>query len=504
MSNAIVVSNLWKKYTIGQPKKLTEVVPSWLSGQKPKNLWALKGINLRVKKGERLGIIGPNGSGKSTLLKILAGVTPPTKGTYTTAGTVASLLELGTGFHPDLSGTENIYLYGALLGLKRSQVKQKFAQIVSFSGIKRFLDTPVKHYSSGMYVRLAFSVAVQLESDILLVDEVLAVGDAQFQNKSLAKLEEITGKEGRTIIIISHSMATVKHFCDRVYLLDKGIIKDQGGATSVTKIYLDQIEKHGQKPPAPTRRKAMNIVSGDTYKKVPHKKTEIFNQPDSIRINQARLNHLQSLGLSLEKKRVLDAGSGVGIFAQFFVKKKCDVICLDGREANIALLRKRFPRLKNKSFAINLEADDLLSFGTFDIVSCYELLYHLEKPELVLEKLGKICTEVLLLESCITDHPEPFNLWVEETYAYNQALRGIGCRPTPSFVISALHQAGFSYIYFPKQPPEHKDFQFTYKGDFSYKRNNHLIRQIFIASKKKLTNSKLNLVSIEKKKQAIN
>jgi lipopolysaccharide transport system ATP-binding protein len=184
--------------------------------------WALKDISCEIKEGERVGIIGRNGAGKTTLLKILSRITEPTKGKITIDGRVASLLEVGTGFHPELTGRENIFLNGAILGLLRSEIKNKFDEIVEFAEVEKFLDTPVKRYSSGMYVRLAFAVAAHLEPEILLVDEVLAVGDMQFQKKCLGKMEEVSNKEGRTVLFVSHNMAMISSLCEKCILLDKG------------------------------------------------------------------------------------------------------------------------------------------------------------------------------------------------------------------------------------------------------------------------------------------
>lgn len=189
------------------------------------DFWALKNVNFEVTRGEVVGIIGQNGAGKSTLLKILSQITPPTEGEIVIRGRVGSLLEVGTGFHPELTGRENIFLNGAILGMSRREIAAKFDQIVEFSGIERFLDTPVKHYSSGMYVRLAFSVAAHMEPDILIVDEVLAVGDAEFQKKCLGKMDEITKKEGRTIILVSHSMSAIQSLCQRCILIERGSVK---------------------------------------------------------------------------------------------------------------------------------------------------------------------------------------------------------------------------------------------------------------------------------------
>jgi lipopolysaccharide transport system ATP-binding protein len=199
-------------------------------------IWALRGVSFDVNSGEVVGIIGSNGSGKSTLLKILSRITKPTTGRVELYGRVASLLEVGTGFHPDLTGRENVYLNGAILGMKRREIDRKFDEIVAFADIDKFLDTPVKHYSSGMYVRLAFAVAAHLDPDILIVDEVLAVGDLNFQKKCLGKMDDVT-RSGRTVLFVSHAMPMVAQLCQRAILLEKGCITTIGPASEVIARY---------------------------------------------------------------------------------------------------------------------------------------------------------------------------------------------------------------------------------------------------------------------------
>jgi len=197
--------------------------PDQLSAHsKSEEFWALKDVSFEVKRGEVLGIIGRNGAGKSTLLKILSRITEPTEGRVRLNGRVASLLEVGTGFHPELTGRENVFLNGAILGMSKAEIRRKFDEIVAFAGVERFLDTPVKRYSSGMYVRLAFAVAANLEPEILIVDEVLAVGDAEFQKKCLGKMQDVSTKEGRTVLFVSHSMATISNLCNRGIFLQQG------------------------------------------------------------------------------------------------------------------------------------------------------------------------------------------------------------------------------------------------------------------------------------------
>jgi lipopolysaccharide transport system ATP-binding protein len=205
---------------------------------KKEEFWALKDLNFTVEKGEVVGIIGANGAGKSTLLKILSQITTPTTGEVRIHGRVGSLLEVGTGFHPELTGRENIYLNGSILGMKREEIVRKFDEIVAFSGVEKFLDTPVKYYSSGMYVRLAFAVAAHLEPDILIIDEVLAVGDAEFQKKCLGKMDEITKKEGRTILFVSHNMGAISQLCEKTILLKGGQIEKIGRTSEVINEYL--------------------------------------------------------------------------------------------------------------------------------------------------------------------------------------------------------------------------------------------------------------------------
>ncbi|CAN5336834.1 ABC transporter ATP-binding protein [soil metagenome] len=206
-------------------------------------VWALKDINFEVKQGEVLGIIGRNGAGKSTLLKILSRTTSPTTGSVKIKGRVASLLEVGTGFHPELSGRDNIFLNGAILGMTKKEINSKFDEIVDFAGVERFIDTPVKRYSSGMYVRLAFGVAAHLEPEILIVDEVLAVGDAEFQKKALGKMKDVSTKQGRTVLFVSHNMVAIQNLCEKAILLSNGLMKDSGETGEIISKYFSKDKK---------------------------------------------------------------------------------------------------------------------------------------------------------------------------------------------------------------------------------------------------------------------
>lgn len=253
MKPIIQVRNLSKLYHIGAQRSrygsLRESLASW--AQRPLDvvrrrgtrehptIWALKDINLDVMPGEVVGIIGRNGAGKSTLLKVLSHITEPTEGEVNLFGRVGSLLEVGTGFHPELTGRENIFLNGAVLGMKRAEIDRKFDEIVAFAEVAKFIDTPVKHYSSGMYVRLAFAVAAHLEPEILLVDEVLAVGDYEFQKKCLGKMREVSQSD-RTVIFVSHNLGSISNLCSRVAWLDEGRLVDQGPAERVISRYVRQ------------------------------------------------------------------------------------------------------------------------------------------------------------------------------------------------------------------------------------------------------------------------
>ncbi|MGG6239023.1 ABC transporter ATP-binding protein [Nodosilinea sp. AN01ver1] len=259
MSDTVIrVENLGKKYIIGHQQQerytsLRDVLSRQAKGItqlfNPKSrvhtpnleeFWALKDVSFEVKQGDRIGIIGRNGAGKSTLLKILSRITEPTEGRISIKGRVASLLEVGTGFHPELTGRENIYLNGAILGMSKVEIRRKFDEIVTFAEVERFLDTPVKRYSSGMYVRLAFAVAAHLEPEILVVDEVLAVGDAAFQKKCLGKMEDVS-KEGRTVLFVSHQMAAIEKLCEQGIFLRNGKVEFLGNQNETITQYLKGI-----------------------------------------------------------------------------------------------------------------------------------------------------------------------------------------------------------------------------------------------------------------------
>ncbi|MBK9659509.1 MAG: ABC transporter ATP-binding protein, partial [Chitinophagaceae bacterium] len=248
MKPAIEIRNLGKEYKLAPSQPYVALRDILSNGAKnlfkarkeKEKFWALQDINLDIQPGERVGIIGRNGAGKSTLLKIISRITPPTTGSAIIRGRVGSLLEVGTGFHPELTGRENIYLNGSILGLKKAEINKQLDAIIDFSGVEKFIDTPLKHYSSGMQLRLAFSVAAHLEPEILLIDEVLAVGDAEFQKKCIGKMEEVSKSHGRTIMFVSHNLDSLRKFCSTTILLNGGRLIEKGNTEKMISLYVSK------------------------------------------------------------------------------------------------------------------------------------------------------------------------------------------------------------------------------------------------------------------------
>ena len=278
MKPLIEINGLGKKYQVGKSVpylSLRDTISSGIrdmlskSEKRTKDFWALQDINFKIEAGERVGIIGRNGAGKSTLLKILSRVTWPTTGEAIIRGRLSSLLEVGTGFHPELSGRENIYLNGSVLGLKKKEIDRQFDAIVDFSGVEAFLETPIKHYSSGMQLRLAFAVAAHLEPEILVIDEVLAVGDLEFQKKCIGKMEAVSKQEGRTILFVSHDLKAINDFCNRTIWMESGRIKQNDSTNTVTINYINSVskipsqERNENEPDAPIFINEVSPVNSD-------------------------------------------------------------------------------------------------------------------------------------------------------------------------------------------------------------------------------------------------
>ena len=291
MSDVVIkVEDVWKQYRLGVAGSGmlgSDIKRLWYKARGQENpedalveendrskkgtselVWALKGINFEVKRGEVLGIVGKNGAGKSTLLKILSRVTAPTKGEVKIQGRIASLLEVGTGFHPDLTGRENIYMNGAILGMRKAAITKHLDEIIAFSGVERYIDTPVKRYSSGMYVRLAFAVAAHLDPEILILDEVLAVGDAEFQKKCLGKMKDVSEKDGRTVLFVSHNLSAVATLCNSAILLEKGLCILKGDTNKIIGEYLND-------------RKQEKIISATSTNKICVNNV-VFKNPDGF------------------------------------------------------------------------------------------------------------------------------------------------------------------------------------------------------------------------------
>jgi lipopolysaccharide transport system ATP-binding protein len=301
MKPIIEVNHVWKEYQKGIDRRYKSLrdtladIPGRLFGGEKEKFWALEDIDFKVEAGESVGIIGRNGAGKSTLLKILSRITPPTKGEIILRGRVASLLEVGTGFHPELTGRENVFFNGSILGMRHQEIKKKFDEIVDFSGVESFIDTPLKHYSSGMQMRLAFSVAAHLDSEILLIDEVLAVGDAEFQKKCMGKMDEVSKGEGKTILFVSHNFEAIKKLCKKGILLNNNLTKY---SNKIDEIFLIYLEKNEVSP------KYVSIYKQDPiyFKSVEILNPNINNGDDLILNLEIKSKYNINVGIEIEIK----------------------------------------------------------------------------------------------------------------------------------------------------------------------------------------------------------
>ncbi|MCZ7399973.1 MAG: ABC transporter ATP-binding protein [Candidatus Methanoperedens sp.] len=320
----IKVEHLSKQYKIGVDRTYKTLQDSITGAFKsPLNLfrhsndnntfWALKDVSFEVEEGEVVGIIGRNGAGKSTLLKILSRITEPTEGRITMHGRVASLLEVGTGFHPELTGRENVYLNGSILGMTKREIDAKFDEIVKFAEIEKFLDTPVKRYSSGMYVRLAFAVAAHLEPEILLVDEVLAVGDAAFQKKCLGKMKDVSSKEGRTVLFVSHNMGAISNLCRTCILFEKGIVVEIGETAHVVSKYMMSVYDNSAKINFPIQKAKRGQITSVSLINYLGKNTSSFpvNESPTIEISYVLRENISGLHVAC----IISSSEGNTLFA---------------------------------------------------------------------------------------------------------------------------------------------------------------------------------------------
>ena len=393
MSTVIAVQNLGKKYILNhQPQErytaLRDVMANGAkrfaskmrhpftvteNGATHEEFWALNDVSFDIKQGDRVGIIGGNGAGKSTLLKILSRIIEPTVGQVKIRGRVASLLEVGTGFHPELTGRENIYLNGAILGMSKADIKNKFDEIVAFAEVEKFLDTPVKRYSSGMYVRLAFAVAAHLEPEVLIVDEVLAVGDAQFQKKCLGKMRDV-GTDGRTVLFVSHNMAALKSLCDKAIWLNAGAVVENGSAENVVSNYLqngmsvNMSQTWGDPETAPGNEKIRLHSVKITYEGADKGESLVVTDPLSMEFEF--WNNEQ--GVQLNFSVVLYDNQDICIFntaseAKIYPSGKVKGVCyLPGNLLNDGIYRVRLLIVKDQSVAL-IDIDNVATFEVLDI-----------------------------------------------------------------------------------------------------------------------------------------
>ena len=349
--------------------KIGESSDSALKGNS-EYVWALKDVNFEVKRGEVLGIIGKNGAGKSTLLKILSKVTGPTIGSIKSRGRIASLLEVGTGFHPEMTGKENIFLNGAILGMTKKEIQSKLDEIVSFSGCERYIDTPVKRYSSGMKVRLAFAVAAHLEPDNLVVDEVLAVGDAEFQKKAIGKMQDISGSHGRTVLFVSHNMAAVKNLCSQSILLKNGAIELKGSTEEVLKYYL------GNQTKKTSRSKKGIFKFSDTEELV---SIALFN--NSINTDKITTGSTFKISFGINaKQNFFSAEVGIGIvdiygndIMRFNNIHVGNPIIINKGNNTIDLVLEDFPIYKSGKYFLNVYLGDKLHYSTYEKIISFEV-----------------------------------------------------------------------------------------------------------------------------------
>ncbi|MDD3859052.1 MAG: polysaccharide ABC transporter ATP-binding protein [Bacteroidales bacterium] len=328
-------------------------------------IWALKDINLEIAQGDVVGIIGKNGAGKSTLLKILSRVTKPTTGSIQYNGRIASLLEVGTGFHPEMTGRENIYMNGAIMGMTRHEISSKLDEIIAFAGVERYIDTPVKRYSSGMTVRLGFSIAAHLEPDILVVDEVLAVGDAEFQKKAIGKMQDVSKGGGRTVLFVSHNMAAVSSLCRNSILLENGLLKDFGNTKNIIRQYSCQAKKNSRYSKNPVKNYIINLVKATLVVNNENNQINLIIKAEII----SKIKKMISFDIRLSDAIGTPVAFGsLGVFAD---ENKLVI----GEGGNSIKIQVHLPQLANGLYSINIDLTDPFKEYYDRIENCFTFEY---------------------------------------------------------------------------------------------------------------------------------
>jgi len=386
MSLILKTENLSKRYRIGKVSASTIVDDLKYFGKRviyrkkdylpedKKTVWALRDITFEVTPGDKLGIIGKNGAGKSTLLKILSKITSPTSGKVSIRGRIAALLEVGTGFHPELTGRENIFLNGAILGMTRQEIKRKFEEIVDFSGIEKYIDTPVKRYSSGMYVRLGFAIAAHLEPDILIVDEVLAVGDIEFQRKCLGKMGESSAKQGRTVLFVSHQMSAVRQLCNKGIVLDKGQLIYEGKIQDCISEYTRINLHYSQKTDVLKER------ADRSYDKVLLKDFNIISEARKEETNDFYYLESINFNLTYESEEDIKQSALIISFIRLDGEVSASVSSMDDKKSNFSF--------RKGEHSLNIKVLQTLAPGSYSISLFFATrdgLYYYDKLENVAE-----------------------------------------------------------------------------------------------------------------------
>jgi ABC-type polysaccharide/polyol phosphate transport system ATPase subunit/SAM-dependent methyltransferase len=508
MSNAIEARHVSKAFAIPHERRTTlkEYALHPFRRVTYERNQALADVSFEVDEGEFFGVVGPNGSGKSTLLRVLAGIYPVDSGAIVVNGIVSPFIELGVGFNYELNARDNIVINGTLLGLSRRELESRFDAIFEFAELARFADQKLKNYSSGMLLRLAYSIAIQVPFDILLLDEVLAVGDSSFQQKCFATFEQFRA-EGKTIVFVSHDLGTVGRFCDRAMFLENGVVRALGDAAETIDFYRRNSRGRtllARAPEVPAaaatatasasgdgqgQRSGSVAVAAPKLRERPARPLVDpwleFHSDHFARHNQRRLEHLASLELPLAQRTVLELGAGIGDHTSFFLDRECTVVATDGRPENLEILKDRHPQVEAHLLDLDRPDPDFSVFA--EIVCCYGVLYHLAAPAEALEFIAAHCHSLLLLETVVSlGEDESVDLIEEPSYHPSLSLRGVGCRPTRAWVFRELSRH-FDHVYVPATQPWHPEFPL----DWTVAPETELPRSVFVASRGSLASPRL-------------